>query len=172
MEELLKIKLERGNFVVKEPKEELEQKGYGEKREGKLILAPYEALYLVHIEKAQVFKKRELMSFEKLLNYIKRKDKKIMTKFLIYKDLRNRGYVVKEGFGFGSDFRVYDRGDYGSKSAKYVVFALSEGTEISLKELPKIVNEIYNMGKEAILGVVERRGEVIYYKLSKAKFIF
>ena len=35
----------------------------------------------------------------------------------LFRDLKTRGYVVKDGFGFGSDFRVYERGDYGEKGA-------------------------------------------------------
>jgi len=171
MEEIL-IEEKKGRWITKGNYKELEEKGYGEREKDHLILAPYEVLYLVHIGRAKVIKDEESLSFERLLNLISKRDKRIVTKFLVYRDLRNRGYVVKEGFGFGPDFRVYDRGDYGLKPAKYVVLALSEGTEISLRDLPKMVNEIYNMGKEAILGVVERRGEVIYYKLSKANFKF
>ena len=31
-----------------------------------------------------------------------------MSVFLVYRDLRSKGYVAKEGFGFGNDFRVYE----------------------------------------------------------------
>jgi len=32
------------------------------------------------------------------------------------------------------------------------------------------VKEMAKMGKEAIIAVIERRGEVIYYKVSRARF--
>ena len=89
---------------------------------------------------------------------------------MIYRDLRSRGYVVREGFGFGTDLRVYERGDYPKKPAKYVVFALDEGIEKGMSELQKSVKEMAKMGKEAIIAVIERRGEVIYYKVSRARF--
>ncbi|MFQ6011908.1 MAG: tRNA-intron lyase, partial [Nitrososphaerales archaeon] len=79
----------------------------------------------------------------------------------------SRGYVVKEGFGFGVDFRLYDRGEFGGKGAKYVVFGLNEGTEKNAEGFREVGEEILKMGKEPILAVVERRGEVIYYKVSK-----
>ena len=85
----------------------------------------------------------------------------------MYRDLRSRGYVAKEGFGFGVDFRLYDRGDFGGKAAKYVVFGLNEGTQKEVESFRKIGEDILKMGKEPILAVVERRGEVIYYKVSK-----
>ena len=66
--------------------------------------------------------------------------------------------------------RVYERGDYPKKAAKYVVFALDEGIEKGVAELQKSVKEMAKMGKEAIIAVIERRGEVIYYKVSRGRF--
>ena len=42
--------------------------------------------------------------------------------------------MVKEGFGFGTDLRVYERGDFPDKAAKFVVFALDEGTKRKVDE--------------------------------------
>ena len=97
-------------------------------------------------------------------------DRNIMTKFLVYRDLRSRGYVAKEGFGFGDDFRVYERGEYEIKPARYVVFGISEGASITAKSFAGAVEQIEKMGKEAVAAVIERRGEVIYYKASKMRF--
>jgi tRNA-intron endonuclease len=33
-----------------------------------------------------------------------------------------------------------------------------------------MIEEVENMGKDAVIAVVERRGEVIYYKTSKMNF--
>jgi tRNA-intron endonuclease len=84
--------------------------------------------------------------------------------------LRSRGYVVKEGFGFGADFRVYERGGYEKKRARFVVFCINEGLNVKVGDLSKSVREIETMGKNAIAAVVERRGEVIYYKLTNMRF--
>jgi len=79
-------------------------------------------------------------------------------------------YAVKDGFGFGSDFRVYDKGDLGEKGAKFLVFSLNEGKQEKIGKLQKKIQEITKMGKEPIIAVIERRGEVIYYKISKISF--
>jgi tRNA-intron endonuclease len=94
----------------------------------------------------------------------------VLTQFLIYRDLRNRGYVVKDGFGFGSDFRVYERGHFGEKGAKFLIFGLVEGQQEKMGALQKKIQEITQMGKEPIIAVIERRGEVIYYKINKMNF--
>ncbi len=150
---------------------ELEESGYGS-REGKdLVLRDYEALYLVYGKKLDLEDRSgKQVTFEKLAEFAQKKAGDSWTKFVIYRDLRSRGYIVREGFGFGTDLRVYERGDYPKKPAKYVVFALDEGIEKGMADLQKSVKEMAKMGKEAIIAVIERRGEVIYYKVSKARF--
>lgn len=145
--------------------EELKKRGYGEELDDKLSLKDYEAIFLLYSGKLRVLKDGKEISVNELVDIFISRNANTLTSFLIYRDLRSRGYVVREGFGFGVDFRVYDRGKYSSKSAKYVVFGLNEGTKTSIKELSEIVSQIERMGKEAVLAVIERRGEVIYYKI-------
>jgi len=150
---------------------ELEQSGYGT-REGKgLVLRDYESLYLLYAKKLLLTEgSGKAVTFEALAEMAQRAARDSWTKFMIYRDLRSRGYVVREGFGFGTDLRVYERGDYPKKPAKHVVFGLDEGIEKAMGDLQKSVKEMAKMGKEAIIAVIERRGEVIYYKVSKARF--
>jgi tRNA-intron endonuclease, archaea type len=61
-------------------------------------------------------------------------------------------------------------GGYEKKRAKFVIFCVNEGIKVKVGELSKSVREIEIMGKNAIAAVVERRGEVIYYKLTNMKF--
>jgi tRNA-intron endonuclease, archaea type len=160
-----------GKIVIDETKfqDELRTKGFGEKEDAEYVLKPYEALYLLHTKRL-AFKNKPEMSFEPLLEYLLKHDRNIMTKFLVYRDLRVRGYITKEGFGFGNDFRVYERGEYEKKPAKYVIFGINEGTNMAAKDLGGAVDQIEKMGKEAVVAVIERRGEVIYYKASKMRF--
>ncbi len=150
---------------------ELEESGYGTREGQDLVLRDYEALYLLYAKKLELEdSKGGDVGFERLAELAQKKAQDSWTKFVIYRDLRSRGYIVREGFGFGTDLRVYERGDYPKKPAKYVVFALDEGIEKGMADLQKSVKEMAKMGKEAIIAVIERRGEVIYYKVSKARF--
>jgi tRNA-intron endonuclease, archaea type len=149
---------------------ELEESGYGAKEGAALVLRDYEALYLLYAKKLDLVKGGKSVGFEELAEVTQKKAADSWTKFIIYRDLRSRGYVVREGFGFGTDLRVYERGDYPKKPARYVVFALDEGIEKKMDDLEKSVKEMAKMGKEAIIAVIERRGEVIYYKVSRARF--
>lgn len=152
-------------------REELAKKGYGESEGNQYFLRFYEALYLLHLNKITITNKKNAIDFDELVDVSLKQDQEAWTRFLVYRDLRSRGYVAKEGFGFGVDFRVYERGEHGNKSAKYVVFGINEGTEMSVEKLNDAVEQISRMGKEAVIAVIERRGEVIYYKVSKMRFM-
>ena len=144
--------------------------GYGEQEDAILVLKSFESLYLLYLEKLVLTKGRKRIGFDEFMRMCQKNDPGILTKFLIYRDLRNRGYVVKEGFGFGSDFRVYERGQFGAKGAKFLVFGLAEGQQEKMGSLQKKIEQITRMGKEPIIAVIERRGEVIYYKINKMSF--
>ena len=149
---------------------ELDQKGFGEIEKEKLFLKQFETLYLLYTKRLILKKNKKQIDFDSFMGICQKTDLDILTKFLIYRDLRNRGYVVKDGFGFGSDFRVYERGHYGEKGAKFLIFGLNEGQQEKMGNLQKKIEEITQMGKEPIIAVIERRGEVIYYKINKMNF--
>jgi len=149
---------------------ELEQKGFGEIEKEKLLLKQFETLYLLYAKKLILKKGKKQIDFNFFMNLCQKTNPEILTKFLIYRDLRNRGYVVKDGFGFGFDFRVYERGHFGEKGAKFLIFGLNEGQQVKMGNLQKKIEEITQMGKEPIIAVIERRGEIIYYKINRMNF--
>ena len=149
---------------------DLEQKGYGEFEKNKFYLKSFESLYLLYTGTLTLLKGKKKVDFDSLMQICKKNDESILTKFLVYRDLRTRGYTVKDGFGFGSDFRVYSKGDFGEKGAKFLVFGLSEGKQEKIGKFQKKIEEIIKMGKEPIIAVIERRGEIIYYKITQMNF--
>jgi len=162
----------KNQSIILEPnrQQELEQKGYGDMVKDKLFLKSFESLYLLYTGKLALFRGKKNIGFDLFLQICKKQDESILTKFLVYRDLRTRGYTVKDGFGFGSDFRVYAKGDFGEKGAKFLVFGLNEGKQEKIGKLQKKVEEITKMGKEPIIAVIQRQGEIIYYKISRINF--
>ena len=161
-----------GKIVVSEPKQQdqLRNKGFGEVFNKEYLLNSLESLYLLQNNKIKIYRNKTEYDFSTFLKSLIKKDKKILTKYLIFRDLRSKGYVVKEGFGFGSDFRIYERGEYNKKTSKYVSVGLNEGTNIKASDFAEVIEQVENMGKSVVIAVVERRGEVIYYKTSKMTF--
>jgi len=150
-------------------KDQLRNKGFGEVFNNEFILNNLETLYLLSNNKLKLFGKKEY-NFSSFLKILLKKDKKILTKYLIFRDLRSKGYVVKEGFGFGTDFRIYERGEHGKKPSKYVSIGINEGLNIKSRDFVDTVDQIEKMGKDTVIAVIERRGEVIYYKTIKMSF--
>ncbi len=162
----------KNQTVVLEPKlqQQLNQKGYGEMDHSKLLLKSFESLYLLFTDRLTLFKGKKNVDFDSYLQICKKQDKDILTKFLVYRDLRNRGYTVKDGFGFGSDFAVYDKPFSPKSPSKFLVFSLNEGKHEKMSKLRQKIEEINKIGKEPIIAVVQRQGEIIYYKLSRMNF--
>lgn len=125
---------------------------------------------MLYADKLILKKGKRQINFDDLMNICQKNDSETLTKFLIYRDLKTRGYVVKDGFGFGSDFRVYERGQFGEKGAKFLIFGLNEGQQEKMGTLQKKIEQITQMGKEPVIAVIERRGEVIYYKINRMNF--
>ena len=89
-------------------------------------------------------------------------------RYLVYKDLRSRGYVVRPGFGSSSPYRRYPRGAKAEKSqSNALVFPFVEGTKIELFELEQLEESAHANRKTLILGIVDRSGDVTYYKASE-----
>jgi tRNA-intron endonuclease, archaea type len=149
----------------------LEQKGYGEFTKNDFFLKSFESLYLLYCNKLKLSKGKKKIDFDSMMQICIKHNEEQLTKFLIYRDLKSRGYTVKDGFGFGSDFRVYEKGQFGQKGAKFLVFGLSEGKQEKIGQLQKKIEQITQMGKEPIIAVIERRGEIIYYKMSTMNFL-
>lgn len=159
-------KLTRKGATLK-PNEELLSRGFGTKIGGKLVLSSTETMYLVEKDILAVTYRGRRLDFRELTDFFIRRDSQLMSRYLIYRDLRERGYVVKDGYGLGIDFLVYDKGTYGEKPAKMLVIGVNEGEPIPVRQLARAVEVAVSAKKELKVAVLDRRGEVIYYSLSK-----
>jgi tRNA-intron endonuclease len=149
--------------------EEFSQKGYGVTEDSKLRLTFVESLFLlskgaIEIKDEATGKK---LVFEELLKRFQSVDKDAWVRYIIYRDLRSRGYVAREGFGLGIDFRLYERGDYGRGTAKHLIFGIQEGKPVSIETLARTQRYVQNLKKNLVLAVINRRGEIVYYSLSE-----
>jgi len=169
----ISAKLINEKTIVINPKMQniLTERGFGESEKDTLILNSFETLYLLYNDKLELKNINKSIAFDELIQKYIQKNNDILTQFLLYRDLRTKGYVAKDGFGFGSDFRVYERGTYGLKDAKFLIFTFNEGTQQKIGKLYKNIDEITKMGKEPIIAVIEKRGEIIYYKINKINFL-
>jgi len=124
-----------------------------------------EALYLVENGWMRVLNSQDIeLDFNMLLEELKQLDENVWRNYVIYRDLRNRKYVVKDGFSEELRFRVFERGKYGREPARYIIAPIVEGKNLPIKRLQEWLVTCRNMRKELVIAVVDRRNEVVYYK--------
>ena len=141
---------------------ELRDRGFGELKKTKLFFTAYESFYLLEKQKIRVFTPKN--SVELFLRDLVRKfsvgKPEIWIKYLVYRDLRDRGYIVRE-----SD-RNFDFDIYGKGPLRRLISIVYEGGEASLLKLRKLLEISDREKKELILAVVDRRTDIVYYTLS------
>ncbi|MBD3189868.1 MAG: tRNA-intron lyase [Candidatus Heimdallarchaeota archaeon] len=87
-------------------------------------------------------------------------------KYLVYKDLRNRGYIVGRGISPLVKYRLYPRGaTVGKDIAKTMICPLAEDWSINLEELDKIILQAQSLKKKLLVACVDRLGDVSYYEI-------
>jgi tRNA-intron endonuclease len=89
-------------------------------------------------------------------------------KYVVYRDLKTRGYIVRRGVKDVSQFRVFKKGaKKGEDAAKFVYFGVFEGKPISLLKLNEISEFATNNRQELVLAVVDRQQDITYYNIKK-----
>ena len=149
----------------------LNQRGYGTVEKEVLTLAFYEALFLNDKKMLSVKdKKGTEIDFQELLHAYEAADENAWMHYIVYRDLRSRGYVVREGFGAAIDFRIYERGTYGKDTAASLVLSIQEGKPMPMEDLANALVQTQSLKKELVLAVINRRGEIVYYSVSPLSF--
>ncbi len=149
----------------------LSQRGFGTLEDNIFTLTFYEALYLFDKQLLTVRDENgEEVDFQQLLRSYEAVNENAWVNYLIYRDLRSRGYVVREGFGRGIDFRIYERGAYGKDTAQYLILSIQEGKPLPIPDLLDAMQQCQSNKKELVLAVMNRRGEVVHYSVSPLTF--
>ncbi len=134
---------------------------------GKIELSLLEALYL--FEKGKLAIKSEAgrkLSFESYVRKAKKIEPNFWVRYCVFKDMRNRGYIVKTALKFGADFRVYDRGvKPGEDHAKWVIFPVHEGETLTWYEFAAKNRVAHSTKKRLLIGIVDDEGDVTYYEI-------
>ncbi|MCD6458419.1 MAG: hypothetical protein J7K82_06170 [Thermoproteales archaeon] len=145
-----------------------EKGGYGTLMEDKsLELFPEETLYLVEKNRLKVLdEKGSELSYSDLLKCFSSNDDKFWLKYILYYDLRKRGFIVKEGFKEENiEYRV-KKVTENIKLTKYMVIGVQEGVRIAFMELEDIVKRALRAKKVPIIAVIDKEGNVSYYSIS------
>lgn len=138
---------------------------------GTLRLELIEAYYLLDEKKIRIVNKNRDFDLEDLLTHITKLEPTFEIKYIVYRDLRTRGNIVKPSNI--TDFVIYGETSGASKSLskrkiKYWSLAVSERAQFRVSEFCEILQTADNTRKDLIAAVVDEEGDITYYKVSSA----
>lgn len=167
---MIKAKLGEGNVATESSNEarELFNKGrFGAIKKGHVVLSLFEALYLIEKERLEVYSGNKLLGEDLFISKAKKKVKQFSTKYAVFRDLRERGYIIKTALKFGADFRVYDKGvNPGEDHAKWIVFPVHESEHLTWHDFASKNRVAHSTKKNLLIGIVDDEEDITYYEIA------
>jgi len=140
---------------------------YGKILGGRVQLSLMEATYLVEKKRLAVYDGRNnKLSFDDLCRRAARSEHDFWTRYAVFSDFRNRGYVIKTALKFGADFRIYDRGvKPGEAHAKWIVYPVKESAKLTWQDFAAKNRVAHSTKKKLLIGVVDDEDSVSYWEV-------
>ena len=134
---------------------------------GQLQLSLHEALYLLEKNKIEIMDgRKKTISSEEYLRKANKIEMNFWIRYSVFKDMRNRGYIIKTALKFGADFRVYDRGiKPGEDHARWVVYPVHEGSTLTWYEFAAKNRVAHSTKKRLMIAVVDDESDVTYWEI-------
>ena len=143
---------------------------FGEPVGEKIQYTLSEAMFLLEKGKIEIFSRNKKLSNQELMNKLRGLDKRFQIRYPVFKDLREKGYIVKTALKFGADFRVYDKGKRPGKAhAKWIVFADHESKRTTWHEFSAKNRVAHSTKKKLLLAIVDEESDITYYEVSWIK---
>jgi tRNA-intron endonuclease len=171
-EQLKKFKINLvGDRLIAEDKHEAhnlyDQSRYGEIRDNKIQYSLVEALYLLEKGRIEILEGKKKVKFDNFLKRAVKKEPNFWTRYVAYRDMRNRGYIVKTALKFGADFRVYDRGiKPGEDHAKWIMYPVKETDSLTWFEFSAKNRVAHSTRKRLLIAVVDEENDCTFYEVA------
>ncbi|MGQ9759906.1 MAG: tRNA-intron lyase [Candidatus Methanomethylicaceae archaeon] len=128
-----------------------------------LELSLLEANYLVEKGIIKVKSGKRTLTKESLFKLSKKHYRLFEELYAVYKDLRDKGYVVRPALKFGADLAVYQYGP-GIDHAPYIIHVLPNSAEIDTLEIVRAGRLSHTVRKKFVLATLdETQKKVVYY---------
>ncbi len=121
------------------------------------ILSLFETLYLLEKGKVRVIKGDAEVDAKEVRNLMNERER---VAYEVYKDLRERGFIVRSGLKFGCDFAVYERGP-GIDHAPFVVHVVDKNVLFEPVEIVRAGRVAHGTRKRFVMAMVES-GKINY----------
>ncbi len=160
-----------GERLIAEDKQEAhnlyDQSRYGEIKDNKVQYSLVEGLYLLEKGRVDIIDGKKKMDFDEFVKSAVKKESNFWTRYVAYRDMRNRGYIVKTALKFGADFRIYDRGiKPGEDHAKWIMYPVKETNEFSWYEFSAKNRVAHSTRKRLLIACVDEENDTTYWEIN------
>lgn len=158
---IVSVKIEEGS---KKPIALHEKSKFGKIEADFLHLSLIEACYLQEKGRLNIYEDDTECTTGYLIDLIKQEG--LYGKYVVFRDLKNRGYVIKTGFKYGSEFRLYERGGGpGEGHSDYLVKIIFENYDIKALDFASYLRVSHGVNKKLLLAIVDEDFDITYYNV-------
>jgi len=129
-----------------------------------LILDLMEGYYLLQKSIISIYKAKKKITETEMLEICRNEYHNFDKKFLVYKNFRDKGYIINPGIKFGCDFAVYQKGP-GIDHAPYLVQVYNTTDSISSTGVVLAGRLATTVRKQFILAIPHGKDDVSYLAL-------
>ena len=159
--DIVSIKIEEGS---KRPISLHEKSLFGKIEADTLNLSLIEACYLLEKGRLDIYEDDIECTVGYLIDILK--EQGLYGKYIVYRDLKDRGFVIKTGFKYGAEFRLYNRGGGpGQSHSDYLVKVMFENYEIDSLDFASYIRVAHGVNKKFLLAIVDDDFDITYYNV-------
>lgn len=129
-----------------------------------LVLDLIEGYYLLQKSKISIYKMKKKITEKEMLEICKNEYHNFDKKYLVYRNFRDKGYIVNPGIKFGCDFAVYQKGP-GIDHAPYLVQVYNTSDPISSTDVVLAGRLATTVRKQFVLAIPYGKNDVNYLAL-------
>ena len=129
-----------------------------------LILDLIEGYYLLQNSKISIYKMKKRITEKNMLEICRNEYHNFDKKYMVYKNFRDKGYIVNPGLKFGCDFAVYQKGP-GIDHAPYLVQVYNKTDSINSTGVVLAGRLATSVRKQFILAIPHGKDSVEYLAL-------
>ncbi|QLH07010.1 tRNA-intron lyase [Nitrosopumilus ureiphilus] len=129
-----------------------------------LILDLIEGLYLLENKKITITKSKQKITAEELIKICKKEVHEFDKKYWVYKNFRDKGYIINPGIKFGCDFAVYEKGP-GIDHAPFLIQVYTRNESISATGIVLAGRLATTVRKQFILAIPKGNDKVDFLAL-------
>ncbi|HUU47771.1 MAG TPA: tRNA-intron lyase [Nitrosopumilaceae archaeon] len=129
-----------------------------------LILDLMEGLYLLETKKITIYKEKKKITTHDMVEICKKEYHDFDKKYLVYKNFRDKGYIINPGLKFGCDFAVYEKGP-GIDHAPFLIQVYNRSDTISSTAIVLAGRLATTVRKQFILAIPKGKDKVDFLAL-------